>query len=319
MNLVRTFTSLEHGEPQEDIACPLCNSTERDTVLVGSDLLFNLPGRYPLVQCKGCGLKYVNPRPTPEALGRHYPKEYFGYEKPEEAPWFLRWLLLGFARGIAMRRINYIEAVTGTIKPDQAIVDVGCGVNGLLRTLKEVRGVSGLGVDFKEEVVDYVRNTLKMDIVQGTLKDAGFQDGQFDLMTLLEYIEHEPDTRAVLTEARRVIKKGGHLAIEIPDPSGWVARTFGRFWWNLDVPRHLTFFDADTLGKMLDQCGFELVSVKPFTLPVYIGASVLQALGLRHWNENKRWVPMVAGILGIPFIPFQPLLPEFLFAVARAK
>jgi SAM-dependent methyltransferase len=319
MNLVRTFVSLEHGEAQEEIACPLCQTTETDVVLYGTDLLFRQPGRYPLVRCRSCGLKYVTPRPTPEALGRHYPKEYFGYSKPEDESWLLRWLLLGFARGIAMRRIGYLEAVVGRIRPEHALVDVGCGVNGLLRTVKEVRGCTGTGVDFKPEVVDYVRNTLKMPIVAGTLKDAGFADGQFDVMTLLEYIEHEPDPRSVLMEARRVIKTGGHLAIEIPDPSGWVARTFGRYWWNLDVPRHLTFFDAESLGKLLDQCGFELVSAKPFTLPVYIGASILQALGERHWNKNKSWVPMVGGLLGIPFIPFQALLPEFLFAVARAK
>jgi SAM-dependent methyltransferase len=139
------------------------------------------------------------------------------------------------------------------------------------------------------------------------------------VMTLLEYIEHESDPRAVLSEARRVIRGGGHLAIEIPHPSGFVARTFGRYWWNLDVPRHLIFFDPDTLRKQLASCGFELLSVKPFTLPLYIGASVLQALGQRHWNKNKRWVPLVAGLLGLPFLPFQPLLPEFLFTVAKAK
>ncbi|MBM4364224.1 MAG: class I SAM-dependent methyltransferase [Deltaproteobacteria bacterium] len=319
MQIVRTFDSLEHGERQEEIACPLCGSAETELVLVGSDLLFGRPGPYRLVRCRGCNLQYVNPRPTGEALGVHYPKEYFGYEKPEDAAWPMREILLSFARGIARRRLGYIEAVTGRIQAGQQLVDVGCGVNGLLRTIREERGVVGLGVDFKPEVVDYVRNTLKMPIVEGTLANAGLETGRFDLMTLLEYIEHEPDPASVLTEARRVIKTGGHLCIEIPHPTGWVARTFGRHWWNLDVPRHLVFYDPETLGKQLALAGFDLVKVTPFTLPFYVGASVLQALGQRSWNRNKHWVPLVAGALGAPFLPFQLAMPEFLFAVARAR
>ena len=320
MKIVRTFVSNEHGETQEQIACPLCESSAAELVLEGQDLLFRRPGRYPLVRCEACGLKYVNPRPTPEELGRHYPNDYFGYEVPEEdAPWFSRWLLSGFARGIALRRIRYLEKVTGRIGPDAAVADVGCGMNRLLYTLKKMRGCEGIGVDFKPEVVEYVRGRLGMPIVQGNLKEASFRDGQFDVMTFLEYIEHEPDPGAVLSEARRVTRSGGHIVIEIPDPSGWVARTFGRYWWNLDVPRHLVFFDPDTLAKQLSICGFELISVKPFTLPFYVGASVLQVLGQRHWRKNKLWMPMIAGLLGAPFLPFQPLMPEFLFTVARAK
>src|SRR5262245_1588222 len=174
MKIVRTFSSDEHGELQEQIACPLCESSDGHVVLEGRDLLFRRPGRYPLVRCESCGLKYVNPRPTPEALGRHYPEDYFGYSKPEDAPWFLRRIILGFARGIALRRIRFLEATTGKIEPSSQVVDVGCGVNGLLRTLKELRGCEGIGVDFKPEVVEYVRNQLGMPIVQGNLMQAKF-------------------------------------------------------------------------------------------------------------------------------------------------
>jgi SAM-dependent methyltransferase len=319
MKVVRTFVSDEHGEEQEEVACPLCGATSNDRVLRATDLLFRRPGPYFLVRCSSCALEYVNPRPTPSALGAHYPKEYFGYARPEEAPWFARPFLLAFAKSIALRRIHYIESVTGKILPEQAVVDIGCGANGLLRTLKGLRGCVGTGVDFTPTAVDYVRNTLKMPIVEGTLQTAGFSDGQFDVMTLLEYLEHEPDPLAILREARRVIKDRGHIVIEIPHPTGWIARAFGRFWWNLDLPRHLVFFGKETLGKALEATGFELVRTRAFTLPLYVGASIVQALGQRHWVKNQSWVPVASALLGAPFLPFQPLMPEFLFAVARAK
>ena len=248
----------------------------------------------------------------------HYPADYFGYAIHDDEPLLLRPFLRAFARGISLRRIRYLEKVRGKIETDTAIVDVGCGANRLLQTIDEVRGCRGLGVDFKPEIVAYVRDELKLPIVEGTLQTAAFEDGRFDVVLMMEYLEHEPDPRAVLEEARRVTRTGGELALELP-LMAWPGRLFGPNWWNLDIPRHLIFFSPETLSQMLDECGYELLSVKPFTLPLYVGMSILQVLGLRHWARYKALYPILSSILGLPFVPFQPLIPEFMFVVARAK
>ena len=79
------------------------------------------------------------------------------------------------------------------------------------------------------------------------------------------------------------------------------------------------FFTPKTLEKMLDECGYELLSVKPFTLPLYVGMSLVQVLGMRHWRKHQTLYPLLASLLALPLLPFQALMPEFLFAVARAK
>jgi SAM-dependent methyltransferase len=198
-------------------------------------------------------------------------------------------------------------------------LDVGCGVNRLLQALAEERGCTGTGLDFKPEIVAYVRDTLRMPIVQGTLESAQLAPASFDTVLMMEYLEHELDPRGVLEEARRITKPGGHLALELPHIAAWPGRMFGRFWWNLDIPRHLIFFTPKTLEQMLAQCGYELLSVKPFTLPFYAGMSLVQILGLRHWRKQKVLYPMLSTLLALPLLPFQALMPEFMFAVARAK
>ncbi|MDH5671989.1 MAG: class I SAM-dependent methyltransferase [Myxococcales bacterium] len=317
--LVRTFHSDVHGEQQEQIPCPLCGASDGETVLVARDLIFARPGGYSLLRCKGCSMQYVNPRPTGAALGAHYPDDYFGYSLHEDAPRFMQPFLRAMARGISLRRLGYLEEVAGPIGAGAELLDVGCGVNRLLECIKEERGVVGQGLDFKPEIVEYVRSRLQMPIEQGELASAGFAEGRFDTIFMMEYLEHELDPRAVLNEARRVIKTGGHLALELPHIDSFAGRFFGRFWWNLDIPRHLMFFTPETLRQMLDQCGFELLSVKPFTLPLYIGMSMVQALGLRHWRKHQALYPVLGALLSAPTLPFQFLLPEFIFVVARAK
>lgn len=315
----RTFESAEHGEEQQEIACPLCGQSDESLVLVGRDLLFRKPGGYRLVRCRGCELEYVNPRPTPTALGPHYPETYFGYALHEEEPPLVAPLLRAFAEGISRRRLAYLEREAGTVTPDTAILDVGCGTNRLLQYIKRVRGCEGTGLDFKPEIVEHVRGTLGMPIVEGTLENAGLQDGAYDIVMMMEYLEHEPDPKAILREARRVTKDGGYIALELPHIASIPGRLFRSMWWNLDVPRHLIFPTEASLRRMLDEVGYELLSVRTFTFPFYVGMSLLQALGERHWLKHRSWFPIVSAILGAPFIPLQWMLPEFMFAVARAK
>lgn len=315
----RTFDSAEHGEQQEEVDCPLCGASDEELVLIGRDLLFAKPGSYRLVKCRVCELEYVNPRPTPAALGPHYHEDYFGYAVHEKEPPLIAPMLRAFARGISNRRIAYLEKVVGRLTPELAVLDVGCGVNRLLQRMQEVRGVEGLGVDFKPEIVEYVKDTLGMPIVEGTLHTAAFEDGRFDVVLMMEYLEHESDPKAILAEARRVTKTGGHVALEIPHIDSLPGRLFRSVWWNLDLPRHLIFPTESSLRRMLDDVGYELISVKKFTFPFYVGMSIVQALGQRHWIKNRTWFPIVSSIIGAPFIPLQWLLPEFMFAVARAK
>ncbi|MFW5924716.1 MAG: class I SAM-dependent methyltransferase [Myxococcota bacterium] len=317
--IVRQFTSLAHQEILEEVACPLCGAHDDSPAMVARDRLFGRPGAYPLVRCDACAMLYVNPRPTPDALGAHYPDDYFAYALPTDMPKAFRPLLQWLTRGISLQRIRYLEKAMGRIPSDASIVDVGCGINSLLWWIRRLRGAEGIGVDFKQEVVDWVRAELGMRVERGTLKEVAFEPASVDVVTMTEYLEHEPNPRDVLDEARRVLKPGGHLAIEIPDPTGWPARTFGSAWWNLDVPRHLVFFEPSTLERMLDQCGFDLVRVQRFGLPFYVGTSLYQALGLRYSPRYHGLFLLLSGLLGAPFAPFTPLVPEFLFAVARAR
>jgi SAM-dependent methyltransferase len=312
----RSFTS-EHGEAQEDIACPLCDCDDSKLVRESKDALYGKPGKYRVVRCNACSLSYVNPRPTLASLDAHYPDDYMCYQAPDAAPPFVRSLSESIAHKLTQRRLVRLENVIGRIPSDAGIADVGCGLNDLLVMIKDARGPIGTGIDFKQNMVTRIETKLGMPAVRGGLADAHFKEGQLDLVTMLEYLEHEPNPGAVLAEARRVLKKGGHVAIEIPHAIGLPARMFKSNWSNLDVPRHLIFFDPQTLARAFADNGFELVSYVPFTVPLHFGISLVFMLGGHNLGRNPL-APLLAAFLGFPFLPFLRWLPEFAFAVGRA-
>jgi ubiquinone/menaquinone biosynthesis C-methylase UbiE len=306
-------------EPQEEVACPLCGAHAAELVMVARDRLFGRPGAYRIVRCGACDLRYLSPRPTLEGLGAHYPDDYFIYKTDEELHPLLRLLMRRMTDQRWSAYIRRFEQVRGRFEPGTRIVDVGCGLNHHLVALKQLRGCEGIGVDFNPKVVAYVRDKHKMPIHEGTLQQARFAAGSFDVVTMNEYLEHEPDPRGVLAEARRITRVGGHLAVEVPFSDSWPARVFRSRWSQLDAPRHLVHFTRDTLAEMLRRSGYRLVHTQTFRIPMLIGMSVVQALGhtrLGYATLFDRWLVSVASL---PFLPVFPLLDEFIFAVAVAE
>lgn len=314
--IIRTFTS-DWGESLEEVACPTCAASDATLLLESRDPLYGQPGRYRLVRCNACALVYVNPRPTPDALGIHYPDDYLCYQAPEDGPALFRKMSEASARDWSRKRLARLERVVGRLQPAAAIADVGCGLNDLLHMIKLERGVIGTGIDIKERMVKRIRERLGMPAVQGSLSDARFEDGQLDLLMMIEYLEHEPDPAGLLAESRRVLKSGGHLAVEIPHFTGAPAKLFKSRWSNLDLPRHLVLFEPETLRRTFADHGFELVSYQPFTMPLHFGISLVFMLGGFGLGRNP-FAPWFAAALGCPFVPFMRWLPEFAFAVGRA-
>ena len=303
---------------QEEVPCPLCGERSNEVVLYAQDRLFARPGRWRIVSCTRCELRYLSPRPTLEALGDHYPSQYFIYQTPDDLPKFTRPMAKWFSNMRWGESVKRLERVRGRLTPDVRVVDVGCGLNDYLVTLKELRGVEGVGVDFKPEAAEYVREQLHMPVYAGTLHDAGFADGSFDVVTMHEYLEHEPNPRSVLDEARRITARDGLLCVEVPHIDGLPARVFGTRWSQIDAPRHLLHFTEKTLAEMLRRSGFELVHTETFSIPYVIGFSVLQALGHRSLGKLTFWDRTLSMLVSMPFILIAPLIDEFRFAVARA-
>ncbi len=297
----------------------MCGAADYEILLLARDNLFAQPGEYPIVKCRRCGLVYVNPRPTVEALPCHYPDNYFAYTQEEDIAPLFRRILTPLVKTTAINRIRYLERVIGRLTEDTRVVDVGCGTNQFLRYLQELRGCVGIGVDFNAKTIDYVRRKYHMPVVCGTLLDAQFKDDHFDLVTMHEYLEHEPNPQRVLTEARRITRCGGHICIEIPYIDGLPAKLFRSRWSQYDVPRHLVFFTQETLATMLQRCGYKLITARTFGAPFIIGMSVLHSLGFHKLGGIKGLGWLLVGLAGAPFLPFVPILREGLSIVARAE
>lgn len=315
-------TSLVHEqspEPVETVPCPLCGGSSHELVMMTRDRLFARKGEYPMVRCTACDMQFLSPRPTLDALGVHYPLAYFPYKTIESEPPLIRGIARYFDDKHWKGMLHRIERVTGTFRPDSQVLDVGCGPNKLLALVQRIRGCTGTGVEFNPEVAAYIRDTLKMPCVAGTVHDGHFPDAHFDVVTMNGYLEHEPFPRRVLEETRRITKKGGYVSISVPMNDSLPARMFSSCWSQVDAPRHLINFTRPTLSKMLEATGFRVVDINSYSIPFTIGLSVLMSLGRRRLGSMGLFDTLPAVFFTLAMLPALPWLDEFMVVTGKAE
>ena len=278
----------------ETIACVLCGEKDSTVKVVQRDVNLGLSDKeFTLVQCKGCGLIYLNPRPTPAEISVYYPSEYYPLEESRERRAIDRFFqrlsndlkrgirqeFYGYPDGSEGRRLTlrrllrrlllypeyiHLKIVGRDIIPYRGngrILDVGCGPGKLLRVLRDW-GWDVQGVDFSPIPVECATLKYGLKVRLGDLLQAGLEDNYFDVVMFNHCLEHVYQPVETLREAYRILKPGGLLLIAIPNAGSFESRLFGKWWVQWDVPRHLFHFTKQTMGRLLSMTGFHLTKIK---------------------------------------------------------
>ncbi|MDI6761040.1 MAG: class I SAM-dependent methyltransferase, partial [Candidatus Brocadiaceae bacterium] len=180
--------------------CNFCNS--EDYTPLTQVLVSPIRETSWLVRCKKCGLAYINPKPTLERERGFYDFEYF---KPEEE---LLW---------KENRYPLFEKVFSRIEstiPNGRLLDVGCG-RGYFLDLARKRGWQAAGVDVSRTAIEFARDTLRLEVYRGELRDARLPGNSFDVATSWNVLDQAYDPWGDLREVFRVLKKGGLIALRV--------------------------------------------------------------------------------------------------------
>lgn len=272
----------------ETTLCPLCGEARSTPAVHASDLLYGVPGEFSVVRCDGCRHLFLNPRPTRECIGEFYPADYGPFRggitdyklqiancelsggskrrsvfDPRSWGWLRRivlWWIDSRAAPIPTTPNSDLKSHT----PPRAL-ELGCSHGVFLQQLRKF-GWDCIGIEPAAEVA---RRAVEagFDVRVGSLESAISADPQtfapssFDSVFAWMVIEHLHDPVATLRVAHELLNPGGTLSFSVPNFGCWERRAFGRFWYALQLPTHLQHFTSDSLSRLLDASGFELVEL----------------------------------------------------------
>ena len=134
------------------------------------------------------------------------------------------------------------------------------------------------------------------NVTHGFFKDGLFPPETFDVVTMVDVIEHLSDPKEDLASIRKVLKPGGALYLVTPNIDSLSARVLGGNWWGLR-PAHIFYFSEQTLGRMLEEAGFTVVEARSFgrifTLDYWLGR-------LRNYPKALTWIiDRAIGFFGV--------------------
>ncbi len=155
--------------------------------------------------------------------------------------------------------------------PRLSVFDVGCGDGRLLDIVKSAcPGVEQLaGCEISSFAAQNARRK-GYDIAIGSFESLSFPAGSFDLIFLIQVLEHLADPAAALKKAARMLRPGGRILIETPSTNCLDFRLFRRrYWGGYHFPRHFNLFIRDNAENLLRAAGLEPISYKVKLQPVH--------------------------------------------------
>ncbi len=269
--------------------CIVCGGNRFFRLFRTKDRMFDIPGLFDVKKCLRCGLVFLDPQPSPEILKKHYPsQQYYSYQKNIKGlsgliRQFRSYLIKNYYEPTILSKVFSIlvQGVPAIPKKPKKkpgkILDVGCGSGDTLMLLKQL-GWDVYGLEIDKNAVRLARERGLNNIELGGCEEiVNFPNNYFDSIRLYHVIEHTFDPRKCLQLIHKKLKPGGEVILGTPNFNSTVSRLFGKFWYNLDTPRHLFVFSPKTLSIIIKNVGFSRISTV-FCSSDGLGRSIIYTL-----------------------------------------
>lgn len=202
-----------------------------------------------LVKCRNCGLIFLNPRPSWEAIRQRYGPNQYNYLVGGKK-------YINSEKEMVRRNLQTVQSIE-TLKKGGKLLEVGSATGYFLKAAK-MKGWDVYGVEVCKEGVEYAKREFGIITFLGTLEEANFPSKFFDVIVMYHTLEHLIDPLATLKEAERILKNDGLVHISVPNISCWERVLHGKNWGTFELPSHLYCFTPLTLQKLVQKAGFRI-------------------------------------------------------------
>jgi 2-polyprenyl-3-methyl-5-hydroxy-6-metoxy-1,4-benzoquinol methylase len=178
----------------------------------------------------------------------------------------------GSANPLVRRMMNGFEGTLErllAVADPRSLLDVGCGEGVLVHKWAQRLGEARVvGIDLEEPSIQagwaqHRAPNLEYRVMRA--ENLPFADGEFDLVTAIELLEHVPDPEHTLAEMARCAQR--HLLVSVPREPLWrmlnMAR--GAYWSDLgNTPGHLNHWSRRSFVQLLSRYGKVVETRSPF-------------------------------------------------------
>jgi SAM-dependent methyltransferase len=204
----------------------------------------------PFFTCASCGVLFVDPQPSDGQLERAYRERYYPADGSGSHP-----VYENTPRPLVEQLVACLDRHGVLPLRNGPVLDFGCGVGefaeAAMRRGADVDAVEGDEVARTQAARLGVAAYKRLADIPRERRARGY-----DLITLLDVLEHVRDPLALLTELRTLVRPGGACYLSVPDYRAPQPRLLGPRWDQALNPTHLFLFSRRSLRHLLGRAGF---------------------------------------------------------------
>jgi SAM-dependent methyltransferase len=205
-----------------------------------------------LLRCTNCRHVWAGVDIRDDELRELYRRNYFFGEEYTDYVADRAALEKNFARRFATLR-RFLDRAR-----HRRLFEIGCAYGFFLNAVRsEFDTVEG--IDISDDAIRHARETLGLRVRLGDLLDQDFDGRQYDVVCLWDTVEHLKAPDVYIDAIAGRMPAGSVIAITTGDIASVNARLKRERWRLIHPPTHLHYFSRDTMRRMLDRLGFDLV------------------------------------------------------------
>jgi 2-polyprenyl-3-methyl-5-hydroxy-6-metoxy-1,4-benzoquinol methylase len=207
-----------------------------------------------IARCGTCGVGFPNPLPAQEIIDSFYADQH------EPNAWEVEHYIEATAEESAYWS-TFVRRLTGLVGKPGSLLEIGPAAGHLLHAAR-AQGWTVLGVEATPKFARVARRR-GIPIHQGVLATLDLPQESFDLIVMVDVLEHLYNPIADFTRCRALLRDDGRLVVVTCDIASFAARYYGLSWRQI-VPSHTFYWTRRSLAIALNQAGLRLINIAGF-------------------------------------------------------
>jgi SAM-dependent methyltransferase len=230
----------------EEIKCIFCGIESSQVVIEENGYL----GK----KCPQCGLIYVSPRPSLDETVQLYWGDQAHISSESH-------ISDAFQKRLYAR--HNLRVIRPVVKRG-ALLEIGAGAGYFLDEARKT-GFHPFGLELNPVQAGFIRTELKIPCEESPLSTSLFEGKKFDVVYHCDVIGHFFDPIADFRLMNTIMKDGAFLIFETGN-LGDVDKLYFKYFQRFQYPDHLFSFSTDSLSKLLDRTGFEVLEIYRYSI-----------------------------------------------------
>jgi SAM-dependent methyltransferase len=140
------------------------------------------------------------------------------------------------------------------------VLEIGCGNGYFLEKSQAEKQIEGVGLDFNPEAIEYGKKIGVKILGEPIESHAQVHTEVYDLVCAFQLFEHVNEVGEFLKYTIQTLKKGGKLAIGVPNNDSYLFKADPYHTLNTP-PHHILLWDANSLAYVAKKFNLTLVEI----------------------------------------------------------